>query len=205
MLSRRFVIAGGVATLAGSAIAARAQTSPAETPGVAAAPTVLRLERRDIEVNGKTASVFGIRQPGGAFGLVTDIGKPFRVRVENDIDEPSLNPLARAYPALATRRRAGHFRTPDSPRRQRRLRFPVALRRHVLDALPSGPAGAAADGRAAHHPGSARPRGPAGGRGHARRFQLHAPRADFRGPEEERVDGRHGVGRRRASPDVQDV
>jgi len=78
-----------VRLLAGSAIAARAQTSPAETPG-ATAPTVLRLERRDIEVNGKTASVFGIRQPGGAFGLVTDIGKPFRVRVENGIDEPSL-------------------------------------------------------------------------------------------------------------------
>ncbi len=90
MLSRRAVIAGGVATLAGSAIAARAQTSPAETPGAAAAPTVLRLERRDIEVNGKTASVFGIRQPGGAFGLVTDVGKPFRVRVENGVDEPSL-------------------------------------------------------------------------------------------------------------------
>ncbi len=90
MLSRRAVIAGGVATLAGSAIAARAQTSPAETPGAAAARTVLRLERRDIEVNGKTASVFGIRQPGGAFGLTTDVGKPFRVRVENGIDEPSL-------------------------------------------------------------------------------------------------------------------
>ena len=90
MLSRRAIIAGGVATLAGSAIAARAQTSPAETPGAAAAPTVLRLERRDIEVNGKTASVFGIRQPGGAFGLITDVGKPFRVRVENGIDEPSL-------------------------------------------------------------------------------------------------------------------
>ncbi|HKI14519.1 MAG TPA: multicopper oxidase family protein [Roseiarcus sp.] len=90
MLSRRAVIAGGVATLAGSAIAARAQTSPAETPSAAAAPTVLKLDRRDIEVNGKTASVFGIRQPGGAFGLVTEIGKPFRVRVENGIDEPSL-------------------------------------------------------------------------------------------------------------------
>ena len=90
MLSRRAVIAGGVATLAGSASAARGETSPAETPGAAAAPTVLRLERRDIEVNGKTASVFGIRQPGGAFGLTTDVGKPFRVRVENGVDEPSL-------------------------------------------------------------------------------------------------------------------
>ena len=90
MLSRRAVIAGGVATLAGSAIVARAQYPPADGTGGAAPPTVLRLERRDIEVKGKTASVFGIRQPGGAFGLTTDIGKPFRVRVENGVDEPSL-------------------------------------------------------------------------------------------------------------------
>jgi FtsP/CotA-like multicopper oxidase with cupredoxin domain len=90
MLSRRAVIAGGVATLGGSAIAAKAQTHPAEGTDGAAPPTVLRLERREIEVNGKTASVFGIRQPGGAFGLTTDIGKAFRVRVENGIDEPSL-------------------------------------------------------------------------------------------------------------------
>ena len=90
MLSRRAVIAGGVATLAGSAIAAGAQTSPAERGAAAVAATVLRLERRDIEVNGKTASVFGIRQPGGAFGLTTDVGKTFRVRVENGVDEPSL-------------------------------------------------------------------------------------------------------------------
>ena len=55
-----------------------------------AAPTILRLERRDIEVNGKTASVYGIRQPNGTFGITTEVGKPFRVRVENGIDEPSL-------------------------------------------------------------------------------------------------------------------
>jgi FtsP/CotA-like multicopper oxidase with cupredoxin domain len=55
-----------------------------------AAPTVLRLERRDIEVNGKSASVFCIRQPDGTFGITTDVGKPFRVRVENHIEEPSL-------------------------------------------------------------------------------------------------------------------
>ena len=55
-----------------------------------AAPTILRLERRDIEVNGKTASVYAIRQPNGTFGLTTEVGKPFRVRVENGIGEPSL-------------------------------------------------------------------------------------------------------------------
>ena len=86
MLSRRAVLAGGVAALAAPPILARAQSS---TDG-AAPPTILRLERRGIEVNGKTASVYGIRQPDGTFGLTTEVGKPFRVRVENEIGEPSL-------------------------------------------------------------------------------------------------------------------
>ena len=87
MLSRRAVIAGGAAALAAPPILARAQTA---TDGAAAAPTILRLERRDIEVNGKTASVYGIRQPNGTFGITTEVGKAFRVRVENGLDEPSL-------------------------------------------------------------------------------------------------------------------
>jgi FtsP/CotA-like multicopper oxidase with cupredoxin domain len=86
MLSRRAVIAGGVAALAAPPIFARAQNSTGNT----LAPTILRLERRNIEVNGKTASVYGIRQPDGALGLTTEVGKLFRVRVENGIDEPSL-------------------------------------------------------------------------------------------------------------------
>src|SRR6185437_13223846 len=84
MLSRRALIAGGVAALAAPPIPARAQSS---TDDGAAAPTILRLERRTIEVNGKAASVYGIRQPEGTFGLTTEVGKPFRVRVENMIAE----------------------------------------------------------------------------------------------------------------------
>jgi FtsP/CotA-like multicopper oxidase with cupredoxin domain len=87
MLSRRAVIAGGAAALAASPVSTRAQSA---TDGVAADPTILRLERRDIEVNGKAASVYGIRQPDGTFGLRTKAGKRFRVRVGNDISEPSL-------------------------------------------------------------------------------------------------------------------
>src|SRR4029077_11025965 len=87
MLSRRALLAGGVSCLACPAMLARAQNS---TDSAGAAPTILRLERRAIEVNGKSASVYGIRQPDGAFGVTTDVGKPFRVRVENGIDEPSL-------------------------------------------------------------------------------------------------------------------
>jgi FtsP/CotA-like multicopper oxidase with cupredoxin domain len=87
MLSRRAILAGGVAALAAPPIFARAQSS---TGGDGAAPTILRLERRNIEVNGKTASVYGIRQPNGTFGLTTEVGKRFLVRVENGVDEPSL-------------------------------------------------------------------------------------------------------------------
>jgi FtsP/CotA-like multicopper oxidase with cupredoxin domain len=87
MLSRRALLAGGVSSLAAPAILARAQNS---TDSAGAAPTILRLERRDIEVNGKSASVYAIRQPNGTFGLTTEVGKSFRVRVENGIGEPSL-------------------------------------------------------------------------------------------------------------------
>ena len=87
MLSRRALLAGGVATLAAPPILARAQNS---TDSAGAVPTILRLERRNIEVNGKPASVYGIRQPNGTFGLTTEVGKSFRVRVENGINEPSL-------------------------------------------------------------------------------------------------------------------
>jgi FtsP/CotA-like multicopper oxidase with cupredoxin domain len=48
------------------------------------------LQRRSIQVNGKPASVFDIRQPDGTFGITTDVGKPFSVRLENKINEPSL-------------------------------------------------------------------------------------------------------------------
>ena len=87
MLSRRALLAGGVSCLTTPSILARAQNS---SDSAGAGPTILRLERRDIEVNGKTASVYGIRQPNGTFGVTTEVGKPFRVRVENGIGEPSL-------------------------------------------------------------------------------------------------------------------
>jgi FtsP/CotA-like multicopper oxidase with cupredoxin domain len=91
MLSRRAVILGGLAASAGLRTIAQAQNPPAGDPGAGGVPrTVFRLQRRTVEVNGKPASVYGIQQPDGTFGLTTDIDKPFRVRVENRIDEPSL-------------------------------------------------------------------------------------------------------------------
>ena len=91
MLSRRTVVMGTLAASASLRLTAQAQNPPASAPvGDAAPTTVLQLQRRNIEVNGKPASVYGIRQPDGTFGITTDVGKPFRVRVENRIEEPSL-------------------------------------------------------------------------------------------------------------------
>jgi FtsP/CotA-like multicopper oxidase with cupredoxin domain len=90
MLSRRALMVSAFAAAVRPSMA-RAQGSPAPIPGHSATPaTLLQLQRRAIEVNGKSASVFGIRQPDGTSGIVTDVGKPFRVRLENNIDQPSL-------------------------------------------------------------------------------------------------------------------
>jgi FtsP/CotA-like multicopper oxidase with cupredoxin domain len=53
-------------------------------------PTVLRLVTRTVEVDGKPASVYGIRQPDGTAGIATKVGERFRVRIENRIGRPSL-------------------------------------------------------------------------------------------------------------------
>jgi FtsP/CotA-like multicopper oxidase with cupredoxin domain len=92
MLSRRAFLVSAAASTALSPLS-RAQAAPRPRPKADRADdpqTLLRLERRNIEVNGKSASVLGIRQPDGTFGIRTQVGKRFRVRVENGIGEPSL-------------------------------------------------------------------------------------------------------------------
>jgi FtsP/CotA-like multicopper oxidase with cupredoxin domain len=84
MLSRRAFIVSAAAASAATTLA-RAQPNAEQAP-----PTVLRIERRSIEVNGKPASVLGVRQGDGTFGIRTEVGKRFRVRLENKIEEPSL-------------------------------------------------------------------------------------------------------------------
>jgi FtsP/CotA-like multicopper oxidase with cupredoxin domain len=91
VLSRRTVMMGALAASASFRPVAQAQNPPAAGPDGNAAPrAILQLQRRNVEVNGKPASVYGIRQPDGTFGIITDVGRAFRVRVENRIDEPSL-------------------------------------------------------------------------------------------------------------------
>jgi FtsP/CotA-like multicopper oxidase with cupredoxin domain len=91
MLSRRaFLLSAAAATTLVSTLA-RSQAAPSASGGGNSEPqTVLRLHRRSIEVNGKPASVYGIQQPDGTFGIRTEVSQRFRVRVENRIDEPSL-------------------------------------------------------------------------------------------------------------------
>src|SRR5215469_7362670 len=90
MLSRRAFLLSALATSTASTLA-RAQAAPQTgAGGTSAAPTILRIARRGIEVNGKSASVLGIRQPDGTFGIRTQVGNRFRVRVENTLNEPSL-------------------------------------------------------------------------------------------------------------------
>ena len=83
MLSRRAVVLGmgAFAASLGHRALARTESAASTAPDSGAPPTILQLERRSIEVNGKPASVFGIR---------TDVGARFRVRVENRINAPSL-------------------------------------------------------------------------------------------------------------------
>jgi FtsP/CotA-like multicopper oxidase with cupredoxin domain len=82
ILTRRAVLAS---TFAGLAVRSIGTASAEETPR-----TVLRLQRRTIEVNGKAAAVYGIVQPDGTHGAMFRVGDKFRVTVENQIAEPSL-------------------------------------------------------------------------------------------------------------------
>jgi FtsP/CotA-like multicopper oxidase with cupredoxin domain len=73
-----------------SAIALGTAPWPRLARAEGSAPTVLRVQQRIIEVNGKAATVFGIRQANGTSGLVTDVGSRFRVQLENQSGEPTL-------------------------------------------------------------------------------------------------------------------
>jgi FtsP/CotA-like multicopper oxidase with cupredoxin domain len=90
MLSRRALLLSAVATSIAPTVA-RSQAAPRANEDASSLPqTVLRLERRGIEVNGKPASVLGITQPDGTSGISTHVGARFNVRVENKLSEPSL-------------------------------------------------------------------------------------------------------------------
>jgi FtsP/CotA-like multicopper oxidase with cupredoxin domain len=82
MLTRRTVV---TSALAAAAVPLCAPAAIADEPRV-----VLRVQRRTIEVNGKSASRLMISQPDGRQGLMTAVGRQFRTRVENRLDVPTL-------------------------------------------------------------------------------------------------------------------
>lgn len=53
-------------------------------------PIRLAADRRTIEVNGKAASVFGLRQPDGTPGVTLDPGQRFAVELANRCGEPTI-------------------------------------------------------------------------------------------------------------------
>lgn len=96
-LSRRRLlstaVAGGCAALLPafprSVLAAGPADGPA--PGSTVDEAVrLTVERRTLEVNGKTASMFGIRQPDGTHGLTLDPGRRFLVDLANRAGEDTI-------------------------------------------------------------------------------------------------------------------
>jgi FtsP/CotA-like multicopper oxidase with cupredoxin domain len=81
MLNRRRLL-----TIAGAAMIG----APGSGGAVPEAITTLALRRRIIEVNGKAASVYGIYRNDQLVPFVTDVSRGFNVRVQNELDEPSL-------------------------------------------------------------------------------------------------------------------
>jgi FtsP/CotA-like multicopper oxidase with cupredoxin domain len=82
-LSRRHFLAAGAALGAAPfASVARAASHVAMTE--------IAIGTRVIEVKGKAATVFGLRQPDGTGGLVMNAGERFRVRLRNEVQEAAL-------------------------------------------------------------------------------------------------------------------
>ena len=84
-LSRRQFLTLGTAAAVSATLAATlaGRASPPT-------PTVLRAERRTLDVSGRPASVFGILRPGGHHGLTLDPGHRFNIKLENRLGEPTL-------------------------------------------------------------------------------------------------------------------
>jgi FtsP/CotA-like multicopper oxidase with cupredoxin domain len=90
MLSRRSAMFSALAACVTAPGRPWAQPAPVAAGEESKPATILRVQRRSIEVNGKPASMLGIRQPDGTAGLITEVGMQFRVRVDNELDVPSL-------------------------------------------------------------------------------------------------------------------
>ena len=74
-----------------AAVGGAAALLPFEWSRAVAAPvTTLRVDRRTIDVLGRSASVFGIRQANGMSGIALDPGDQFQVALVNGIDDETI-------------------------------------------------------------------------------------------------------------------
>ena len=93
-LSRRRLLstamAGGCAALLPAFSRSALAAAPVADQPVGLTPVQLTIERRTLEVNGKAANVFGIRQPDGTHGLVLDPGRRFLVDLANRAGEEAV-------------------------------------------------------------------------------------------------------------------
>ncbi|MBL8908084.1 MAG: multicopper oxidase family protein [Rhizobiales bacterium] len=77
--------------LLASSVAAGALPLLGSLPSWAQSPAVdLRVEKREIEIKGRSASVLGVRQSSGISGLTLDPGMPFRVDLQNALAVPTI-------------------------------------------------------------------------------------------------------------------
>ncbi len=84
VLSRRGLLVAGAAT------AAMAAFPRVPRAGTGSPPLRLTVGRRSLDVNGKTASVFGITGPDGMPGLTLDAGQRFAVTLANRAGETTI-------------------------------------------------------------------------------------------------------------------
>lgn len=85
MMTRRHFLASSAACGLAGALSPLA-ASATETP----AGSTLRAVTRTIEVNGRAARMYGLMQPDGKQGLTLTAGGDFRVRLENQLEAPTL-------------------------------------------------------------------------------------------------------------------
>jgi FtsP/CotA-like multicopper oxidase with cupredoxin domain len=88
IFSRRRFLASSAIALAGAAGSASVPLRRALAAATSA--TILRVDSRMIEVNGKPVKVLGLLQPDGKPGLTMDAGTRFLVHLENKAGEPTL-------------------------------------------------------------------------------------------------------------------
>jgi FtsP/CotA-like multicopper oxidase with cupredoxin domain len=83
---RQFLVTAAAAAAVGG-LSTLVPASARRALAASQAPTRLVVERRTLEVLGKPASVFGIRQPDGTHGLFLDPGQRFLVDLDNRTGE----------------------------------------------------------------------------------------------------------------------